>query len=77
MKHTYRTLIASLPDYENVVAEIYVDEFYVGLLSSEEGLKQIKLELNGGAASNNLSVDLDTFEQALAHAKQRLSGAIV
>jgi hypothetical protein len=68
----YRIDVASLPDFEELVAEIYIDDHFVGLLSQESGPNRTVFELGPTKDSVPLKVDLAVFEQALAHAKARL-----
>jgi hypothetical protein len=53
------------------VAEIYVDDRFVGLLSQEQGPEQTIFEA-GPIDVSPLKMDLAVFEAALAHAKLRL-----
>lgn len=71
MKSDFKITVGSLPDYEDLVAEIYIGEEFVGLLSQEAGPDAIALEI--APANPPLKVDLVTFEEALAHAKKRLA----
>ena len=68
----YRIDVGSLPDHEELVAEIYVDDEFVGLLSQESGPGHTLFEIGPIADSVCLKVNLVVFEQALAHAKARL-----
>ena len=66
----FKILIASPPEYEDVVAEIYIDDRYVGLLSADDGPHMLRFDV--ATDPDPLKLDLDVFERALAAAKARL-----
>jgi len=70
MNGGFRVVVGSPREYEELVAEIYIGDEFVGLLSQEEGLDSTVFEI----APRNLvlKVPLAIFEEALAHAKRRL-----
>jgi len=70
MNSEFRVTVCSLPDYEELVAEIYVGDEFVALLSQEAGPEAIRMEISPSNAP--IKVELATFEEALAHAKNRL-----
>jgi len=72
-KNRYRITIASLPDYEEIVAEMYVDDEFVGLVSIDEGDDQPVFEMALDDQSTGRKVPLDLFESVLAEAKLELS----
>ena len=68
MEEDFEITIASLPDYEELVAEIHIQGKFIGLLSQEAYPKTIlELQLFGP-----VRIDLELFERAVARAKQRL-----
>lgn len=69
----FSVLVASLPDYESVVAEIYYGEDFVGLISQDDG--PLKVELPGidvdGSRIERV-IPLKGFQEALIAASRRL-----
>lgn len=61
MSKLYHVTIASLPDYDELVAEIYINNVVVGLLNQEMGVKRTLIEFGQQAHK----FDLETFEEAL------------
>ena len=45
MKSKFKITICSDVDYEELIAEIYYDEIYVGLLNQDRGPDQLEIEL--------------------------------
>jgi hypothetical protein len=73
MNASYEIRVGSLVyEYEGLVAEIYINGRFIGLLSEELGPDQILFELAAGEREARVKVDLDVFEKALAEAKRRL-----
>ena len=72
MTNSYRIVVASLPDYKYLVAEIYIDDVFVGLLSQEGGEEHTRLEFAPARASHPIALSLSAFEEGLASAKERL-----
>jgi hypothetical protein len=72
MSGFYHIKVSSLPDYEQLVAEIYVNDQFVALVSQEMGPDQTQLELTA-VEGPPIRMDIVTFENALAEAKRRLS----
>jgi len=73
----FETLIASPPDYDELVAEIYFDGLFVALVSQERGKGLFDIETPG----QNLlekevarKVDAAGFKKAVEEACQRLKG---
>ena len=70
---TYRIDVCSPPEYEELVAEIYIDGAFVALLSQEQGPQRTMIEWHAGSQDSAvLQVPLGVFEAALAEAKQQL-----
>ena len=70
MNGGFKITVGSLPDYDDLVAEIYIGEEFIGLISQEAGPDAIAFEV--APVESSLKIDLGTFEAALAHAKKRL-----
>jgi len=71
----FEILLASPPDYQNLVAEIYYDGKFVVLVSQERGGNLFDLEIPGSNLVDGelaRKVDLVGFEKVLEEAKQRL-----
>jgi hypothetical protein len=72
MSASYEIKVGSLVyEHEGLVAEIYINGRFIGLLSEELGPDQILFEL-AGERDARVKVDLEVFEIALAEAKRRL-----
>lgn len=75
MEKKLRVQVCSDVDYDNLIAEIYCDEKFVALISQEEGVSNLKVELPGpnqNEAAVIRKVDLDWFQKALQEAKKKL-----
>jgi hypothetical protein len=74
---SFRVLITSPSEYEELVAEIFLGDKFVALISQESGVNRLKLELPGpGLREQTIarSVDLDAFLRAVEEARTRLAG---
>jgi hypothetical protein len=72
---SYTIQIASLPDYDHVVAEIYWDGKFVAMLSQEGRPSKIALEFPGPSVLESLVsriVPLEGFSEALDEARRKL-----
>lgn len=69
---THSIQVASHPDYERLVVEVYIDGAFVCLLSQEEEEKGPIVEFD--ASDVAVKLDLNEFETALNAAKARMSG---
>lgn len=73
----FETLIASPPDYEELVAEIYYEGLFVGLVSQERGKGLFDIETPGRNLIEDeilRKVDAAGFIKAIEAACQRLQG---
>jgi hypothetical protein len=61
------------PDYEDMVAEIYLDGHCVALISQDEGRDRPTIEIFPGPATGLWKLPLADLEAAISHAKRRLS----
>jgi hypothetical protein len=68
----YHITVCSLPDYEDLVAEIYINDKFVSLMSQEKAEGQFLLELGPGNDNESTVFDLAVFEEAVATAKEKL-----
>jgi hypothetical protein len=76
-KHGFETILASPPDYDRLVAEIYYDGLFVALVSQERGQCLFDIELPGpNLVENRIArkVDAVEFAEAVKEACQRLQG---
>ena len=74
---SFEILVASLPDHNAVVGEIYFDGKFVALVSQERGPGVFDLETPGaGIVEKEITrqVDLEGFKRALDFARKRLLG---
>ena len=72
----FQLLIASLPDHDRLVAEIYFRGKFVGLVSQERGDGLFDVETPGvGLDESQIThrVDLLDFVAAIEHARSKLS----
>lgn len=72
MSGIYHITVGSLPDYEHLVAEIYINDRFVGLISQEKAEGQFRLELGPTEGMESAILDLTVFENAVAEAKEKL-----
>lgn len=69
----FRIDIGSDIDYEDLVAIIYYKDQFVAQLSQEEGFAKLVIELPSAMnCKKPIIVQLQEFEEAIAHAKKRL-----
>ncbi len=76
MSQRFGIRIASPPEYERLVAEIYFGDRFVALVSEERGVGQFDLETPGLElieSSILRKVDLDGFLKAVEEARDCLS----
>jgi hypothetical protein len=73
----FETILASPPDYEKLVAEIYCDRLFVALVSQERGDGLFDIETPGPNLVENRiirKVDAAGFSEAIEQACKRLQG---
>lgn len=68
----YHITIGSLPEYEDLVAEIYINDRFVGLISQERAEGDFLLELSLPEGKEPAAIELALFESAVAEAKEKL-----
>lgn len=67
MSGFFSVTVLSLPEYDELVAEIYISGRFVALLSQERGVDETEIEI-----PKNVTLNLEVFEKALAEAKRQL-----
>lgn len=72
MSGFYHVTVGSLPDYEELVAEIYISDKFVALISQEQGPEKFVLELAQSECTVTKKMDLTVFERAVLEAKEKL-----
>jgi hypothetical protein len=75
--HGYRIQVSSDVDYKNLIAEVYVGDKYVALVSREDPARDYCVEFPGPDQHEpaiSRQVDLSTLVAALAAAKAKLAG---
>jgi antitoxin component YwqK of YwqJK toxin-antitoxin module len=77
MENKIKILIASDTNYEKVVAEIYIDDKFIALISQENGLDQMEIEFPGNNISKEMmirKIGLNDFLLAINETTQKLKG---
>jgi hypothetical protein len=77
MAESFEILIASDDEHERVVAEIYIDDKFVALVSQDQGIDQAVIEFPGTALDENQilrRVEVSDFRRAIDTATKRLAG---
>ncbi len=69
---SFRIDVTSPAEFDELVAEIYIHDEFVGLLSQESGPGHTVLELGPIRGDVVMKLDLAVFEEALNSAKARL-----
>ena len=75
----FETMIASPPDYDNLVAEIYFDGKFVAIVSQEKGIGIFDIEIPSIRPVETLvahKVELHGFLEAIEAACKRLKGEL-
>ena len=75
----FETIIASPYDYEELVAEMYLDGKYIGQVIKEKGEHQMEIEFGDPKAVPEAicrRADLDGFLECVQTARDRLAGRI-
>lgn len=68
----FRISVGDDDDHEDLTAEIYFDEKYLALVSQENGLEMVQVELQRCPDSAAWIFSLDSFLEVLEKAKHRL-----
>ena len=68
----FKITVCSDPDHEDLIAEIYFDDEFVGLVSQEQGYESLDLELHPLKSGEPHRFKLKEFEAAVEKAKARL-----
>lgn len=71
MKRDFDVIVCDLPDYENLVAEMYIQEEFIGLLSQESGIGNFMVEFGPSVASKEIA--FADLSNVLEKAFQRLT----
>jgi hypothetical protein len=69
---TFRITVCSDPGYEDLVAELYCQDKFIGLISQENGEHRLHIAQEPVDSAAELVVSLDEFEAALGLARRRL-----
>ena len=73
----FETIIASPYEYEELVAEMYLDGKFIGQIIKEKGDDQMEIEFGDPAAATDAicrKADLDGFLECVQTARDRLAG---
>lgn len=68
----FRVIVSSDQDYEQLIAEIYFGDRFVGIVSQEKGLEELALEIRGSDFDPKRNLPLRPFLKALERAMERL-----
>jgi hypothetical protein len=75
MKEKIKILIASDVDYEKLIAEMYIDEKFIGLISQEDGIGNLLVEFAIGDQDEGAifqKIEYEVLLAALLKAKTEL-----
>jgi hypothetical protein len=72
MSSFFNITVASLPGYDELVAEIYINGRFIALLSQEAGPEKTEIEFANSKVGTTLQLSLATFEKALFEARRQL-----
>lgn len=72
MNPRFRITVGSEPDYEDLVGDLYFDDQIVCVLTQEEGMDAMRIQLYGPPAGTAWNFALAEFEAAVAALKQRM-----
>ena len=73
----FETIIASPYEYEELVAEMYLDGKFIGQITKEKGEDQMEIEFGDSQADTDAicrKVNLDGFLECVQTARDRLAG---
>ena len=65
-------IVLSDVDYEDLIAEMYIDGQFIGVLSQESGFQNLQVELHRGDGQSPLAISYDRLQHLLLKAKERL-----
>lgn len=68
----FRVDILFPDEFQDMIAEIYFQDKFLGLVSQEEGFNSIDIEIICNSKNENWKFKLADFEIAIAYAKKRL-----
>lgn len=71
MKRNFDVIVCDLPDYENLVAEMYIQGEFIGLLSQESGIGNFMVEFGSSVSSKEIA--FADLHNVLEKAFQRLT----
>lgn len=72
MNPRFRVVVASDPDHENLVGEVYFDDMIVCVLTQELGFDAMVIDLFVPEGRTSWRFNLAEFEEVVATAKRRL-----
>ena len=68
----YRFSFGDDPEFEDLTAEIYYKEEFIALISQDGGFESLKVHIYKSPQGEFWDLDLNSFTEAIAFAKQRL-----
>ena len=72
MSRELRTDVLSDEDYEDLIAECYVDDVYVMTVNQERGFDELEVEVSVRPDGPRVRIDYDVMVQLLQDARTRL-----
>lgn len=77
MMNAVKIQVCSDTDFEQLIAEIYIDDKFVALVSQDEGVNNLQIEFPGPGQNESAitrKVDFDVLCHALSKARSELAG---
>ncbi|QDQ28440.1 hypothetical protein FNU76_19915 [Chitinimonas arctica] len=77
MTNTVKIQVCSDTDFEQLIAEIYIDDKFVALVSQDEGVDNLRVEFPGSDQNESTitrKVDFEVLCHALSNARRELVG---
>ncbi len=72
MLNKFKIIISSDVEYNDLCAEIYFDDQFVGILTQEQGFENLEIEIYPPKSNDHWTFQMSEFERVLQSAKQAL-----
>jgi hypothetical protein len=72
MEKKFKIRICSDLDYEEIVADICYEDYWVATISQEKGINNLEIEISSLSGEKQWSFYLDEFINALIEAKKKI-----
>lgn len=70
--NNFRVSVGDDPDYEDLTVEIYYKEYFLAMLTQEQGFKNLQLNIFSNPRGEAWAFKMNDFLAIVEHAKQRL-----